>query len=386
MQTQLSGELARAGIELERLDDLAAVKAVSQWLMDWAHYEDGFTTFAFGFEDGRPVVSEFQRASVDETLQRFGRTLDEQLERELFGRGMFATRTRGSCTSSAIYLSTCLKAVGIPARTIVCVPIVDSSDEREVSWIDSCFTHQGVRSIVRASAQEQRGSWTSHTFNEVYVGGRWRRLNYAKLGQNVLDRHCLGLMVHVHTFDDHAQAGLVGWGNRMQHPQHAALFGGPNPYSCVSLSDQFGPRSKVANEPLARLREATISRLVWYDDPKRDPALSTNLGAPDGAGFFFAHIDAGSADAASDWMDFFREADKRFVLRAKGREDIPAKGLMKYWVNSDRGINDFILRIEPADYARMQAGAPYALLWTPASDGPAWKIADGASLTKVAQE
>jgi hypothetical protein len=386
MQAQLRGELARAGIDLAQLDDVAAVKAVSRWLMDWAHDEDGFTTFAFDFEGERLVVSEPQRASVDETLQRFGRTLDEQLDRELLGRGMFATRTRGSCTSSAIYLSTCLKAVGIPTRTIVCVPIVDSSDAREVGWIEARLTHQAVRSIVGAAAQEQRGSWTSHTFNEVIVGGRWRRLNYAALGQNVLDRHCLGLMVHVHTFDDHAQAGLAGWGNRMEHPQHAALFGGPNPYSCVSLSDLFGAHSKVANEPLARLREATISRLYWYDDPQRDPALSTNLGAPDGAGFFFAHIDAGASDAANDWMEFFREADKRFVLRAEGREEIPARALIKYWVNSERDVNDFILRIEPADYARMQSGAPYTLLWMPAGDGLAWRIAEGVAITKGPRE
>jgi hypothetical protein len=85
-------------------------------------------------------------------------------------------------------------------------------------------------------------------------------------------------------------------------------------------------------------------------------------------------------------MDFFREADKRFVLRAEGRDDIPARALIKYWVNSERGLNDFILRIEPGDYARMQAGAPYALLWTPAGDGLAWKIAEDVSLTKKARE
>jgi hypothetical protein len=34
--------------------------------------------------------------------------------------------------------------------------------------------------------------WVSHTFDEVFVGGRWRRLNYDRLGQNVLDPQYLG--------------------------------------------------------------------------------------------------------------------------------------------------------------------------------------------------
>jgi hypothetical protein len=381
MRSKLRKELELAGVELASMDDVAAVKAVSQWLMDWARYEDGFTTFAFEFADGVPLVTERQRSDVEATLQRFGRTLDEQLARELYGKGMFETRTRGSCTSSAIYLSTGLRAVGIPARTIVCVPIVDANDEREVAWTTERLTHRGVRAIVRGAAEQQRGSWTSHTFNEVYVGGRWRRLNYAQLGQNVLDRGFLGLMVHVHTFVDHSQAGLVGWGNRHAHPLHAQLFGGPNPYSCVSLSDQFGPHSKVEDEPLG-LSAATIARLYWYDDPARDPGLSTDLGARDGAAHFFAHIASDASADSGDFMEFYRTVDKQFVLRAPERADVPARGIIKYWIDSSKGINDFILRIEPADYARMEPGVAYRLDWTGEAESPAWKVADSATLSR----
>jgi hypothetical protein len=319
---------------------------------------------------------------MDETLKKFGRTLEQQFDRELFGKGMFETKMHGSCTSSAIYLSTGLKAVGIPTRTIVCVPVIDANDEREVAWIDPRISHVGVRGVVMAAAEKQRGSWTSHTFNEVFVGGRWRRLNYTKLGQNVLDPQTLGLMVHVHTFNDHSQAGLVGWGNREAHPLHAALFGGPNPYSCVSLSDLFGAHSKIANEPLSGLREVTITRVYWYDDPKKDRKLTTDLGTRDGAGFLFAHIEsADSSFGGSDWMEFFRAASKRFVLRARGREDVPAEAMQKYWVDSGRGINDFILRIEPADFARMMSGVEYELAWDGKDQALRWKIDKGVAIS-----
>lgn len=382
MRAQLLDELKRDGIDVGALDDAAAARAVSRWLLERANVEDSFTTFAVEFVDGAPRVSARQRDGMEQTLARFGRTLEQQFDRELFGKGMFETRLRGSCTSSAIYLSTGLRAIGLPTRTIVCTPIVDANDEREVAWIDARITHVGVRGVLRKAAERQRGSWTSHTFNEVFVGKRWRRLNYTELGQNVLDDDTLGLMVHVHTYGDHSAAGLVGWGNREAHPLHAQLFGGPNPYSCVSLSDAFGPHSKIPNEPLGALREALITRLVWYDDPARTPKLTTDLGAAEGAAYLFAHIDAGGSDAdAGDYSDFFRDVDKHFVLRADGQPDVPAEALMKYWVDLGSDVNEFILRIGAVDFARMAPGVRYALTWS-GGDGLRWRIAEGVSITR----
>jgi hypothetical protein len=376
MQRQLEGELAREGIELAKLDDLEAARKVSKWLMDRSAFEDSFTTFAVEFEGGKPRIPQGREADVEATLRQRGRTLQEQWDRELLGKGMFATKIHGSCTSSAIYLSTGLKAAGIPARTIVCVPIVDANDEREVAWIGQRIEHVGIRGKLQAAASSQRGSWTSHTFNEVFVGGRWRRLNYTRLGQNVLDDG-LGLMVHVHTFNDHSQAGLVAWGRREAHPQHATLFGGPNPYSCVSLSDSFGAHCQVPNESLVALRELQIQRLYWYDDPDRNPRLSTQLPEPDGSGYFFAHFDAAAVDG-SDARDFYLAAPKEFVLRASGRQDVPASGMMKFWGDS----GDFILRIEPAAFERMERGVEYELVWNGKDEGLRWKIGKDATIAR----
>jgi len=384
MQTELLDELKKSGIDLASLDDVEATKQVSKWLMDRSKFEDSFTTFAVEFDRGKPRVPESRRADVDATLKKSGRTLEEQWDRELFGKGMFETRVHGSCTSSAIYLSTGLRAAGIPARTVICVPVVDANDEREVAWIDSRVSHVGIRGLLRKSAGDQRGSWTSHTFNEVLVGGRWRRLNYTQLGQNVLDGQFLGLMVHVNTYKDHADTGLVAWGNRERHPLHDALFGGQNPYSCVSLSDRFGAHAKVANEPLTGLRELAIQRLYWYDDTEREAKLTTDLPERETAGYLFAHL-ATAKDVQGGgrpYLEFFGAADKTFVLRARGRDDVPARGIQKYWVDSDRGVNDFILRIEPGDYARMAPGVEYELEWVGKDEGLRWKVQPGVKIAR----
>ncbi len=382
MQKQLVSELARDSIDVAKLDDVAVVQRVSKWLLERAQYEDSFTTFAVEFDHGKPRVTERQVANVEETLKRFGRTLEQQWDRELLGKGMFETKTRGSCTSSAIYLSTALKAIGIPTRTIVCVPIVDANDEREVEWLHTRVTHVGVRQKVTKAVDEMRGKWASHTFNEVWVGGRWRRLNYTKLGQNVLDDNYLGLMVHVHTYADHGDAGLVGWGNREVHPLHAALFGGPNPYSCVSLSDLFGAHTKATNDALTRLRELTIGRLYWYDDPKKDPALTTELGELGTAGYLFAHIDSEPDGGGDACMEFWHAVGRDFVLRARDRDDVRAVAIEKYWINSGKELNDFILRIAPADFARMEPGTDYQLVWPAKEEDLHWKIRDGVTIAR----
>ena len=376
MQETLVKELAERGVDLARLDDAQAARAVSRWLMERSDFEDSFTTFALEFEGGKPRVPAHRRADLEQTLTRFGRTLEQQLERELFGKGMFEHRIHGSCTSSAIYLSTGLRAAGLPTRTIVCTPIVDANDEREVSWIDQRITHVGVRARLKKAAESQRNSWTSHTFNEVFVGGRWRRLNYTELGQNVLDDG-LGLMVHVHTFGDHSEAGLVGWGNREAHPLHATLFGGPNPYSCVSLSDRFGAHAQVPNEPLSGLRELTIEELAWYERQTRKPELTTQLG-DGGAGHLFAYFDLDGI-AGHDALEFYLAVDKHFTLRARGHDDVPAEGIGKFW--GDRGA--FILRIEPGDLARMERGVAYGLVWTGKDEGLRWKVAAGATIERA---
>src|SRR6185436_11884075 len=112
-----------------------------------------------------------------------------------------------------------------------------------------------------------------------------------------------------------------------------------------------GARPKAAPAAASKARELTLERLYWYDD--RPAELTTKLSEPESAGHLFVHFAANGMDG-KEAMALWQGADKRFGLRARGHDDVPAEGIEKYWGNGDGG--DFILRIEPADYARMARG------------------------------
>ncbi len=383
MRKDLLAALKKDGIDVPTLTDREAVEKVSAWLMENSEFEDCFTTFAVIFPGGKAKVAPGMSNTVDNQLKKNGRTLKAQWDREIFGRGMFYNRVHGSCTSSAIYLSTGLKAIGLPARTIVCFPVLDASDPDERT-LGEALTHHRVREIVLESAKERGNSWASHTFNEVYVDGRWRRLNYQKLGQNILDRNCLGLMVHVHTFADHSRAGLVTWGKRNASSNKNDIFGHSNPYSFVSLSDRFGAHSDIPNpEEEEAHRTLTITRLYWYHDENKPAVVQMRLDDAHTAGHLVMHVAEGFADEGpGQYKEFYEKVGKEFVLKAKGRPDIPARAVRGYWTNVAKGIKDFYLRIEPDDFKQMAKGVNYSLVALSTDNEHKWCVAPGVEIVR----
>ncbi|MFG0320589.1 MAG: transglutaminase domain-containing protein, partial [Planctomycetota bacterium JB042] len=333
----------------------------------------------------RPVVHPDLRERVRRSIEKAGRTEREQWDRELFGKGMFENRVHGSCTSSAIYLQTGLRAAGIPTRTVVCVPVIDASDPREVAMLDR-LEHHGMRRLLKRAAAERGRSWASHTFNEVHVGGRWRRLNYAHLGQSSLFGGMMGLMTHVHTFRDHAEAGLVTWGLRDAGPRDDALFGGSNPYSCVEIDDRFGEHANAANPKVEEgFDTLTVRRLDWFDDPDLHPTIEMRLDDPETAGHLVFHVDeAILGEGPSQYADFYRRVDKEFVLRARdrSRDALRAHAARGYWVDTIEGVHAFYLRIEPDEFRRMHEGIEYALEAVDRESEVRWIVPAGISIVR----
>ncbi len=366
MQKQLLAELKRDGIDVEKLTDREAARQVARWLVDRAPSEDSFTTFAVEFERGRPEVHSKLRQRVQDGLKAVGRSEKEQWNRELFGKGMFENKVRGSCTSSAIYLQTALRAVGIPTRTVILVPVIDASDPAERLLLAN-VTHHGVRRLLEKSAAERDRSWASHTFNEVWVGGRWQRLNYHHLGQNSLFGGMMGLMTHVHTYRDHADAGLVAWGIRdAEKPDD--VFGGSNPYSCVEIDDRFGAHCDEPNPEIGEpFQTLTVRRLYWFDDPTKPPVVAMRLDDPDTAGHLILHVAEGIlGEGTGQYASFYERADKEFVLRAKAKgraaHEVRAYATRGFWGVPEEGVRDFYLRIDPAEFTRMEKGVAYQLV------------------------
>lgn len=322
LRKRIEKDLAADGIELTKLSDREAVERVSAWLMERAEYHDGFTSFITAFDErGEPYVPDELSGSVEANMGR-GVTLEEQWLREVSAAGMYEHKTRGSCTSSAIYLSGCLRAAGIPTRTVLCIPLVDANDERERELVRRGIRHPRVRRVVSGVTEELVGSWASHTFNEVWVDGRWRRLNYARLGQGILDRQYLGLMIHVGTFDDWADARMPETvGRRQKLDLYDDLFGGPNPYSTLSLRDEVGEHcTDVSLDPGSQA--VRVTQLAWTDDPALPRDIVSGCAEKGRFGLIARVVDVDDSDALRDFLD---GADPSVVLEADGRPPIASR-------------------------------------------------------------
>lgn len=263
MRDELLAALARDGIDVAQLDDRTLVERVSKWLVMRTADNDCFTPFVTAFDEaGRPFLPEALAAAMPTDAA----TLARQWTRDLSARGMFEQRVRGSCSSSSIYLNGCLRALGVPARTVLCIPVVDANDERERALLDG-LSHHVLREQVTRAIDGLVGSWTSHSFNEVFVGGRWRRLDYDRLGRGIADPDRFGLMTHVATFSDWADARMPETiGRRQTLRRYDDRYGGPNPYSTLTLRDEFGPHCTLAN-PKPPPPTARITAVHWGDGP-----------------------------------------------------------------------------------------------------------------------
>jgi len=356
LRRRLLRELGADGVDVGRLGDREVVERASDWLLRHAEHHDGFTSFVTSFDErGEPYVDETLRRYAEDRAREAGLPLAELWEREVSAAGMFEHGVRGSCTSSAIYLSGCLRAIGVPTRTVLCIPLVDANDPRERELLEG-LQHHRVRAIAMDAAAAGVGMWTSHTFNEVWVDGRWRRLNYARLGQGVLDADFLGLMIHVGTFRDWADARMPETvGRRQALGEHGDLFGGPNPYSTISLRDGFGVHAEVANPPLAE-RVAVVEALYWTDDP----ALPEDVRAScERSGRFGLIAVVTGVDGLAAWSRFLRRADRRVRLEADGRPTLAVELVSGCaWLKRD-GIHTY-LPLGPEVRRDLAPGVVYA--------------------------
>jgi hypothetical protein len=216
-----------------------------------------FTTYYVYFPDGKPSIypgleDAFER-EFNRDKENYNWTIDQHFDHELLGKGMFYNKTHGSCTSFAVYLTTVLRAIGIPTRMIIVIPAVDASDSLELRLVRDGITHNQLRATMLAGLTRSGQGFTAHTFNEVYIGNRWHRLNYKKLGQPILDPQLFGLHTHLYTFNDLSEANLAAtWGLRYGKHERCAVFEHSNPYRAVTLSDLFGCHGDIPNPSAAR--------------------------------------------------------------------------------------------------------------------------------------
>src|SRR5262249_30998759 len=125
MRRDLLEELAKAGIDPDKLTDMEVVEQVSRWFYARSKHRNMFCTNFVHFPDGKPAVfpglqESFQREKGDKAWSE-----GEQFAHELLGKEMFYNRSHGTCTSAAVAQATVLRALGIPTRIILTIPLVD---------------------------------------------------------------------------------------------------------------------------------------------------------------------------------------------------------------------------------------------------------------------
>ena len=382
-------EIEQAGVDVKTADDLTLAVAAARRLMERATFEDSFTTFLTDFQGKRAIVPPDLRDAVRRRETESGRSIEEQWERELFADGMFEHRVHGSCTSSAIYLCGGLRAAGIPARIVLSIPLVDANDPEQLAMVEQGIRHHRVREVALAGLRPLAGSWASHTFNEVMVGGRWRRLNYTRIGQPILDTGLYGLTTHVLTVRDWADARMgLTVGRRQELGLRDDVFRTQNPYRTLAVDDAFGPHVRIENPPFdpeAPLEEVELARAFWASSDERPGRLGlsgVDLETDRVHAFLAASLDGRDHEHA-DVVAFWDAAGKELRLQPDEGEAVPARAIRGFWSFRDQAAPNlyFLLAIDERDRARMPSGARYAIVPASPEDGPRFVAAQGLALT-----
>jgi hypothetical protein len=388
MQKDLLAESAKSGIYPDKLSDKQVVEQVSRWLLSRCKYRSmAFSTMYVDLHDGTPVIfpgleKAFERGKGDPTW-----TAEEEFAHELFGKGMYYNRCRGSCTSSAVLMATVLRALGIPTRIIVAIPIVDPNDPEQVAMVKNNLRHNRVRTTILNGLLRVGRGFANHTYNEVFVGNRWRRLNYAKLGQNILDEQYFGLMIHVHTFNDLSEAKFAPtWGRRYALGLRDEEFKYSNPYRTLEISDLFGRDSKLVNAPAEEHMTITITKAYWLESKDTPAVIRQGARRPkEGEGHLYLHADEWFADQGKEqYLPFLKQVDRSFVFRAKGQPDVKGQVQLSFWADGRTGLREILLVVPKSEYAKMAKGVIYTVHPVNATEGYQWKVKDGLTITREA--
>jgi hypothetical protein len=384
MKRELFAALRADGVDPDALDDRTLVTRVARWLMGRSRFTNMFCTHYMVFPAGKPAIlpgleTQFEHDKGDPSW-----STEEQLDRELFGRSMFARRSHGTCTSTAVYLTTVLRAVGIPTRMILGIPPGDGNDSAQLEMVRAGLSNHRARQAVEQGLSGARG-YVNHTFNEVFVGGRWVRLNYTALASNSLDPQYMGLLTRVNTFNDLSEANLAPtWGRRYALGQRDATFTTSNPYKAIDVSDQFGKFARVDNPEVDDHRSITLTKAYWLDGPACPEFIRAGSHkATRGAGHVLVHGDEWFADQTYlQYKRFLARAGQEFRLKAGGRPDVCGRLSSWYFTNPAEDHREIEIVIPPDEFSKMAAGVDYAIQAVNEKPEYTWKVKEGLTIRR----
>ncbi len=388
MRRALLKELREKGVDIEAADDRTLAVAAARQLMDRSEFEDGFTSFLADYRRGKPIVPPELKQVVRKFEQQRGVKIEEQWEREISAKGMFKHKVHGSCTSSAIYLCGGLRAAGVPTRIVLVIPMVDSNDAEQMKLVKEGIRHHRIRETALKGLRKIKGSWASHTFNEVLIGGRWRRLNYTRLGQPILDERLYGLTTHILTVVDWADAHMGRTvGLRQGLHRRDEVFKTANPYATIEVTDEFGEHAEIPNPPYEEdvpPEEVTLVRAFWVASSERPAHLTvTRIDLEtDRHHIMLAARTAGLKMEGELLNPFWEKVPREFQLISEEHGTVPATAVRGMWFGADNGepYLYFLLRLEPEAREQLVEGAAYRIEPNAVESGPRFLAAEGLQI------
>jgi hypothetical protein len=329
LQRRILADLAKAGIDPDKLDDRTLVEKVSDWALKRSQFNSQFGLWMVEFENGVPTIPSDLRPSYT-SQEPVGLSEKQVFDRELFGKGMYLNQTHGACTSTSTYMATILRAIGIPTRIILTVPACDGNDPNQVKLLTKAVRHHQTAQAIRLAGGSK--GFVNHVFNEVFVGGKWVRLNYNRLAQPIVDANYGGLLTHVYTTTDISEVPFAKtWGARF------ALERGPtlssvNPYQLVSAKDDLQIGTVFDNPVVETLTSVTVIQVL----KKGDPALPAWAKLPADADAFLSIKEWIAGQNYMQLRDFESEAATTFTLTSPGHPTLTAS-LNGLKVSDERG-------------------------------------------------
>ncbi|MFI5385733.1 MAG: transglutaminase domain-containing protein [Fimbriimonadales bacterium] len=315
LQRRILADLKAHGIDPDKLDDKTLVPMIATWALGRCQHNKQFGAWMVEFKNGKPQVAPDLREAFAAN-EPTGKSDAELFDNELLGKGMYLNKTCADCTSTSSYLATVLRAAGIPTRIIVTVPAADGNDPAQVKMLTDAIRHNRTRKAVSEGISS--AGFSNHIFNEVFIGGKWVRLNYTVLGQPIVDRTYEGLITHLYTANDLSEIPFAKtWGPRYgkgQGPKLSSI----NPYQLLSAEDRIDDAAHFDNPPIRELARVTVAAALAPGDPRMPE---------------WVKLDAGVDRVLSikEWMkdddfhqlrDFLRAASRKFILRAPGHPDV----------------------------------------------------------------
>lgn len=304
-------------------------------------------------------------------------------DQEVLGRSMFYNKVHGSCTSSSVYLTTILRALGIPRRIVLCTPPFDPNDNAQYQMFQDNIHNYKVRDTILAGTHNKGSSsnpmFCNHLFNEVYVGHHWVRLNYKRLGQPILDAGYFGLLTHIYTTGDLSKVplaqtwGVRYWGLiRRQYPADQPRLSSFNPYQLISVQDHFGTNAHLDNPPVPELTTVTIIGL--YRPGAHEIPAWVHAVNSDSFPFMIASKEW-IPGANMQMTDFWHRAGHDFLLTSPNHASIHARLLDARYSTGSGDFQAYEAEIIPEDVNKVVSGAAYSIHPNNTSEKYRWATA-----------